>query len=128
MDSEDKKKYKLQYLIYRIKNNEELACIDKEVLLFRDQNNKYFSKNDTVDNYIFVMQDEKIVSFLKQKTNSQSIKYLVGYDIKLSPELKKNDFFCEFEQIISQLSLSKSKLPSEYKSIFQSSDKKIEKI
>lgn len=85
MDSEEKRKYKLQYLIYRIKNNEELAFIEKEVLLFRDQNNKHFSKNDTVDNYIFVMQDDKIVSFIKQKTNSQSIKYLVGYDIKLTP-------------------------------------------
>ena len=128
MDSEQKKKYKLQYLIYRIKNNEELAFIEKEVLLFRDQNNKYFNKNDTVDNYIFVMQDDKLVSFIKQKTNSQSIKYLFGYDIKLTPQLKKNDFFCEFEVIIPQLSLSKSKLPSDFKSIFQNNDKKIEKI
>jgi hypothetical protein len=85
MDSEDKKRYKVQYLIYRIKNSEELASIEKEVLLFRDQHHKYFSKNDTVDNYVFLIYEDKVISLLKQRTNCQLIKYLVGYGIKPSP-------------------------------------------
>jgi hypothetical protein len=42
--------------------------------------------------------------------------------------LKKNDYFCEFEPVIAQLEFTKTKLPSDYKILFQNPEKQIEKV
>lgn len=94
-------------------------------MLIHENEQKYFNKSDSVDNYVFVMNHDKIVMLLRQSTNAQPIKYLIGYGVNFEEEPKKNDYFCEFETLLANLDITKSKLSSEYKHIFHNNEKRM---
>jgi hypothetical protein len=98
----------------------------KEILLLYDNEQKYLSKSDYVDVYLFYLFEDKICSLLRQKSILQSTRLLIGFD--LNEEQKKYSYFCEVEQVYSLSEVGKSKLPSDYKFVFQNHDKRVEKM
>ena len=127
MEVEDRKKYRIQVFIYRATLADD-PFLKKGILLLHEDEIKYFNKNDYQDNYIIVMFEDRIVGLMKQIINVMSGKYFYGYDVQISDDLKKNYYFCEVDILLSNLEITKSKLPSDYKFIFQSGAKKIEKM
>lgn len=72
------------------------------MILGQETELKYFNKNDFIDNYIFVMVGDKITSLIRQTTNAQPIKFLIGYG--LTPEeSSQSDFFFEFQTLLINL-------------------------
>jgi hypothetical protein len=79
MQAGDKKKYRAQYLIYRSKTKEDYTLLQSEILFVFSSEQKYFSKSEYVDNYIFFIFEGKILAVVRQKSILQSTKYLFGY-------------------------------------------------
>jgi hypothetical protein len=101
MEGEEKKRYRVQVLLVRVKDEDE-QYLAKRLLIVHSNEEKYFNKNDHVDNYIVVVRDEKLTMLLRQTTSPQPVKYLCGYDVSAG-ELSKHDSFCEFTPLLSNL-------------------------
>lgn len=54
MYSEEKKRYKAQFIIFRSIESD-AQYLSKEVMIVHENELKHFNQNDWVDNYIFVV-------------------------------------------------------------------------
>lgn len=80
MDIEEKTKYRIQVLCFRIKDEDE-KYLSQKVLRISSSEEKMFSKHDHVDNYLLIMKGDKIEKLIRQVTSIFPIKYLVGYGV-----------------------------------------------
>ena len=55
--------------------------LDKEILLINVGELKLFNKSDFIDNYIYVVFDEKLVAMVRQKSIVQATKNLFGVEL-----------------------------------------------
>lgn len=102
MDSEEKKRYKTQFIVFRANRSQDPAVLAKSVLLLQEPEQKYFNKNDFIDNYLFVMNADKITMLIRQTTNAQPIRFLTGYGVT-PEETAQAEFFCEFQTLLTNL-------------------------
>jgi hypothetical protein len=55
--------------------------LDKETLLINVGELKLFNKSDFIDNYIYVVFEEKLVAMVRQKSIVQATKNLFGVEL-----------------------------------------------
>ena len=80
MNSEGKKKYRVQVLFFRSEDSDQ-NLLKQNVLLVHESEEKPLSKTDHIDTYLVVLAGDSITMLLRQTSDLLPIRCISGYSV-----------------------------------------------